>query len=34
MWNITLASKSPETLAKAVTAWEAAVAAGVRYGRS
>jgi hypothetical protein len=34
MWNITLASKSPETLAKAVAAWEAAVAAGVRYGRS
>ena len=34
MWNITLASKSPETLEKAIVAWSAAVVAGVRYGRS
>lgn len=33
-WTITAAAKSPETLAKAVAAWEAAVAAGKRYGRS
>jgi hypothetical protein len=34
LWTVTLASQNPETLAKAVAAWEAAASAGSRYGRS
>lgn len=31
IWSVTLASKSQETLAKAIAAWDAAVKAGKRY---
>ncbi len=34
LWTVTLASQNPETLAKAVAAWEAAASAGSRYGRA